>query len=191
LHGSYSAAARQHRLSLQQAIEKLLKGLLTLAGKRGGRTHLLERLAALVLTSFPDLADLLATARRWSERVTVYRYPEEDTPAEPDEVEIRTALAVIDALATRLKAANPEPQRRNPLASDRGTAAQAETPDRGWGVAAQGQAPRCREPNAIRWWTRPTGARSASLDAVAGHLVEARTTGSPNDAPNNLGTFGR
>jgi len=96
----------------QQAIEKLLKGFLTLAGKRGGRIHSLERLAALVQTSFLDLADQLATTRRWSDWVTVYRYPEEDAPPEPDEAEIRTALAVIDALANRLKAANPEPSGR-------------------------------------------------------------------------------
>ena len=93
----------------QQAIEKLLNGFLTLAGKRGGRIHSLERLAALVQTSFPDLADQLATARRWSDWLTVYRYPEEDEPAEPDEAEIRTALGVIDVLATYLRAANPEP----------------------------------------------------------------------------------
>lgn len=93
----------------QQAIEKLLKGFLTLAGKRGGRTHSLERLAAAVQTSFPEAADLLATARRWSDWVTVYRYPEEDAPPEPDEDEIRTALAVIDALAARLGALNRGP----------------------------------------------------------------------------------
>jgi HEPN domain-containing protein len=93
----------------RQAIEKLLKGFLTLAGKRGGRMHSLERLATLVQTSFPHLADLLETARRWCDWVTVCRYPEEDAPPEPDESEIRAALAVIDTLAARLRAANPEP----------------------------------------------------------------------------------
>jgi uncharacterized protein len=44
----------------QQAIEKLLKGFLTLAGKRGGKTHSLEQLGAAAAASFPDLAELVA-----------------------------------------------------------------------------------------------------------------------------------
>jgi HEPN domain-containing protein len=93
----------------QQAVEKLLKGFLTLAGKRGGKTHSLEQLGALAQQSFPDIAGLVAAAHDWSKWATVYRYPEEDAPPEPDEAELRAALAVIDALAVRLRAANPEP----------------------------------------------------------------------------------
>src|SRR5437667_3278902 len=59
----------------QQAIEKLLKGFLTLAGKRGGKTHSLEQLGTLAQASFPNIADLAAAARNWSEWATEYRYP--------------------------------------------------------------------------------------------------------------------
>ncbi len=93
----------------QQAVEKLLKGFLTLAGKRGGKTHSPEQLGALAQQSFPDIAGFVAAAHDWSKWATAYRYPEEDAPPEPEEAEIRAALAVIDALAARLRAANPEP----------------------------------------------------------------------------------
>jgi HEPN domain-containing protein len=93
----------------QQAVEKLLKGFLTLAGKRGGKTHSLEQLGASAQQSFPDIAGLVAAAHDWSKWATVYRYPEEDAPPEPDEAELRAALDVINALAARLRAANPEP----------------------------------------------------------------------------------
>lgn len=93
----------------QQAVEKLLKGFLTLAGRRGGKTHSLEQLGTLAQASFPDIAELVAAAHGWSKWAAVYRYPEEDAPPEPDEAEIRVALDVIDRLAARLRAANPEP----------------------------------------------------------------------------------
>lgn len=93
----------------QQAVEKLLKGFLTLAGKRGGKTHSLEQLGGLAQASFPEIAELVAVATGWSDWVRVYRYPEEDAPPEPDEAEIRAALDVIDALAAHLRAANRQP----------------------------------------------------------------------------------
>lgn len=96
----------------QQAVEKLLKGFLTLAGKRGGKTHSLEELGAAAAASFPDIAELVAAAKDWSDWAVVYRYPSDDAPPVPDENELRQALAVIDALAVRLRAANPEPSGR-------------------------------------------------------------------------------
>jgi uncharacterized protein len=93
----------------QQALEKLLKGFLTLAGRRGGKTHSLEQLGNLAQASFPEIAELVGAAHGWSEWAWVYRYPEEDTPPVPDEAEIRAALEVIDRLAARLRAASPEP----------------------------------------------------------------------------------
>jgi HEPN domain-containing protein len=96
----------------QQAIEKLLKGFLTLAGKRGGKTHSLEGLGAAAAASFPELAELVATAGGWTEWATAYRYPEENAPPEPSETEIRAALDVIDRLAARLRRAAPEPPDR-------------------------------------------------------------------------------
>jgi HEPN domain-containing protein len=93
----------------QQAVEKLLKGFLTLAGKRSGKTHSLEKLGAAAAASFPDIARLAAAAKDWSDRVLVYRYPSDDVPPVPDEGELRHALDVIDQLAMRLRAANREP----------------------------------------------------------------------------------
>jgi HEPN domain-containing protein len=92
----------------QQAVEKLLKGFLTLAGRRGGKTHSLEQLGALAQASFPDIAELIAAAHGWSKWAWVYRYPEEDAPPQPDEAEIGAALDVIDRLAARLRAERPQ-----------------------------------------------------------------------------------
>jgi hypothetical protein len=71
----------------QQAIEKMLKGFLTLAGKRGGKTHSLEHLGSHAQAIFPEIGDLVAAARGWSDWVHVFRYPEVDAPPEPDEAE--------------------------------------------------------------------------------------------------------
>jgi uncharacterized protein len=93
----------------QQALEKLLKGFLTLAGKRGGKTHALNRLGAAAAKSFPGIKQLVATAKNWSDWAFIYRYPSDRAPPVPDEDELRRALDLIDALAARLRAANPEP----------------------------------------------------------------------------------
>ena len=95
----------------QQALEKLLKGFLTLAGKRAGKTHSLARLGAAAAASFPEIAGLVAAAKDWSNWAVDFRYPSPTGSAKPlpEEAEFRRALAVIDALATRLRSANPEP----------------------------------------------------------------------------------
>jgi HEPN domain-containing protein len=95
----------------QQAVEKLLKGFLTLAGRRGGKTHSLARLGNAAAESFPEIAELVAVARGWSRWAVDFRYPTSKgrmKPA-PSEDELQRALAVIDALAAQLRAANPEP----------------------------------------------------------------------------------
>jgi HEPN domain-containing protein len=95
----------------QQAVEKLLKGFLTLAGKRGGKTHSLARLGTAAAASFPEITDLVAAAKAWSNWAFEFRYPGErgGRKPPPDEDELRRALDVIDALAAHLRAANPEP----------------------------------------------------------------------------------
>ena len=93
----------------QQALEKLLKGFLTLAGKRGGKTHALDRWGAAAAKSFPEIEELVAAAKNWSDWAFIYRYPSDKAPPVPDENELRRALDVIDKLAARLGAANPEP----------------------------------------------------------------------------------
>lgn len=94
----------------QQAVEKLLKGFLVLARKRSRKTHSLSDLGAMAQASFPDIAELIAAAENWSNWAVAYRYPSEegDAPPEPDEDELRRALAVIDALANRLRAERPQ-----------------------------------------------------------------------------------
>ena len=93
----------------QQALEKLLEGFLTLTGKRGGKTHALDRLGTVAARSFPEIEELVAAARNWSDWAFIYRCPSDEMPPVPDEDELRRALDVIDALAVRLRAANPEP----------------------------------------------------------------------------------
>jgi HEPN domain-containing protein/predicted nucleotidyltransferase len=95
----------------QRAVEKLLKGFLTLAGKRSGKTHSLIRLGGAAAESFPELAESIAAAKNWGDWAVDFRYPPRRGRAKPvpDEDELRQALDVIDRLATRLRQANPEP----------------------------------------------------------------------------------
>jgi HEPN domain-containing protein len=94
----------------QQAIEKLLKGFLVLVGKRSRKTHSLAQLSAIVLESFPDIENLVTAARNWSDWAFEYRYPSMRGSAKPvpEEGELRRALAMIDVLAARLRAARPQ-----------------------------------------------------------------------------------
>src|SRR5438132_1364483 len=90
----------------QQSAEKLLKGFLTLAAKRSRKTHSLTELGTAAEASFPEIADLVATAKGWSNWAFEFRYPPRRGRAKPlpDEKELRRALGVIDALAARLRA---------------------------------------------------------------------------------------
>ena len=95
----------------QQAVEKLFKGFLTLAAKRSRKTHSLAELGAAAEASFPEIVDLVAAAKGWSSWAFEFRYPPRRGRPKPlpQEDELRRALAVIDALAAHLRAANPEP----------------------------------------------------------------------------------
>jgi HEPN domain-containing protein len=97
----------------QQAVEKLLKGYLTLAGKRSRKTHSLSQLGALATEAFPEIGDVAADAEAWSGWAVEYRYPSQRGRRKPlpEDAELRRALAVIDTLAARLRAVNPEPPR--------------------------------------------------------------------------------
>jgi HEPN domain-containing protein len=92
----------------QQALEKLLKRFLTLAGKRSRKTHSLSQLGAAARANFPDVAERAAAAQRWTEWPTAYRHPDEDDPPEPDDSEIGAALDIIGRLAARLQAERPQ-----------------------------------------------------------------------------------
>jgi predicted nucleotidyltransferase len=101
----------------QQAVEKLLRGFLVLAGRRSRKTHSLSELVTLAqppkrpagpaVRGVPEIADLVTAVGKWSSWAFDFRYPLEDPPAEPDDEELHRALAVIDALAARLRAARP------------------------------------------------------------------------------------
>ena len=95
----------------QQAAEKLLKGFLTLAGKRSGKTHSLAQLGDAAQASFPEIAEMVNAARSWTSWAFEFRYPAARGRAEPlpEEEELRHALVVINAMIRRLRAANPEP----------------------------------------------------------------------------------
>jgi HEPN domain-containing protein len=94
----------------QQAVEKLFKGFLTLAAKRSRKTHSLAELGTAAEASFPEIGGLVAAARGWSSWAFEFRYPPRRGRPKllPDEVELRRALATIDVLATRLRAARPQ-----------------------------------------------------------------------------------
>jgi hypothetical protein len=66
-------------------------------------------LGAAAAKSFPEIEELVAAAKNWSDWAFIYRYPPDKAPPVPDENELRRALDVIDKLASRLMAANPEP----------------------------------------------------------------------------------
>ena len=95
----------------QQAVEKLFKGFLTLAGKRGRKTHSLAQPGAAAAASFPGIAELADTAKSWTNWATDFRYPSRRGRPEPppQEDELQQALTVIDTLAAHLRTANPEP----------------------------------------------------------------------------------
>jgi HEPN domain-containing protein len=57
----------------QQAVEKVLKGFLVLAGIDFRRTHDLTALGKLVLSHFPSLQSILRIDSRWTAWGVVYR----------------------------------------------------------------------------------------------------------------------
>lgn len=83
----------------QQAAEKLVKGLLTLAHTPFRKTHDLEALRDLVVPNFPDLVtmiDRLVPVTDWGQ---AFRYPDLTGEPVPTPEEIRGVLADIRQLA--------------------------------------------------------------------------------------------
>ena len=94
----------------QQAVEKLLKGFLMLAGKRSPKTHSLEQLGAMAQASFPRSPILSLQPRTGAAgRLTTVIRRRGAAPSHCRKNELNRALVVIDALAVRLRAANPAP----------------------------------------------------------------------------------
>lgn len=89
----------------QQAAEKLVKGLLVVAGAGFPRTHDLAELAGRAMPFYPDLSPILDAIGPLTVWSVAYRYPgvEEDDEPDPGEAALRAALATIGALTSRLQ----------------------------------------------------------------------------------------
>jgi len=89
----------------QQAAEKILKGLLIIAGVEFALTHDLDRLASTAEPHYPEARALLEPIRRLTLWGIAYRYPGPDpVPEPPAYSDIEQVLTTIDALAERLRA---------------------------------------------------------------------------------------
>jgi HEPN domain-containing protein len=84
----------------QQAIEKLMKGLLVLANVPFSKTHDLRTIGGSVVLNYPDWADLVSATFAWTVWGYAYRYPGPEDHGLPSPEELRRALATFDELAT-------------------------------------------------------------------------------------------
>ncbi|WP_051329136.1 HEPN domain-containing protein [Geminicoccus roseus] len=82
----------------QQAVEKLLKGLLVAGAIRPRKTHDLDFLADEVGSVWPALAPLAEPLRRCTTWGFAYRYPLPEEEPAPTVAEIRATLAQIEDL---------------------------------------------------------------------------------------------
>jgi HEPN domain-containing protein len=89
----------------QQAAEKLLKGLLIIAGVDFAPTHDLNRLTSAAEAHFPDALALFEAIRPLTPWGVAYRYPGPDPVPEPlpSVAEVERVLSVIAGLAARLR----------------------------------------------------------------------------------------
>ncbi|MFZ3238005.1 MAG: HEPN domain-containing protein [Stellaceae bacterium] len=89
----------------QQAGEKLLKGLLIIAGVEFALTHDLNRLASVAEPFYPDAQDLFEAIRPLTIWGVAYRYPGVESVPEPFPLgtEIEQVLDVIRSLTDRLR----------------------------------------------------------------------------------------
>ncbi|MEO5375081.1 MAG: HEPN domain-containing protein [Alphaproteobacteria bacterium] len=89
---------------LQQACEKVLKGLLVLAGQRMPKTHDLDELASLTTPHFPQWASLFDVMRSLTVWGTAYRYPSlgDDQEPEPSLTETETVARLVERLVAEI-----------------------------------------------------------------------------------------
>lgn len=88
----------------QQAAEKLVKGLLVVAGVEFARTHDMARLGDLAAAHYPALRDLLERTGRLTAWSYAYRYSGVEDAVEPSSEVLRQALATVEEIAVRLRA---------------------------------------------------------------------------------------
>ena len=88
----------------QQAAEKLMKGLLILAGQSFRKTHDLDELAEAAQAHYPSLGIHLDACRRFTHWGLAGRYPavEDDAVALPTSEEVATAARQIEAFAVAI-----------------------------------------------------------------------------------------
>jgi len=88
----------------QQAAEKLVKGLLVVAGVGFARTHDMARLGDLAAVHYPALRDLLEATGRLTAWSYAYRYPCVEEAVEPPPTVLRQSLATVEQIAVHLRA---------------------------------------------------------------------------------------
>jgi HEPN domain-containing protein len=93
----------------QQAVEKLMKGILVWSNRDFRRTHDLSELADEVVAARPDLERFVRATEDWTVWGIAYRYPSPGGSPEPEPTiaELRNALQLIDELASAVRALGP------------------------------------------------------------------------------------
>lgn len=91
----------------QQAAEKVIKGLLVVAGATFARTHDMDELVDLALVHYPNQKSSFEAVRRLTLWGVAYRYPGPEDVSEPvpTDAEIAAVLDRIEALAATLHSA--------------------------------------------------------------------------------------
>jgi len=82
----------------QQAIEKLMKGLLVLANVPFPRTHDLRTIGSTVIVHYPNWSDLFSATFAWSVWGYAYRYPGPEDYELPSPEELHQAMVKFDQL---------------------------------------------------------------------------------------------
>ena len=96
----------------QQATEKLLKGLLVLAGVPFSKTHDLQPLRDLAVSRFPDLHSLIDRLVPLTPWAHTYRYPNMGGDPAPSVEELHGILDAIGQFAARVASLN-DPSRED------------------------------------------------------------------------------
>lgn len=93
----------------QQAAEKLIKGVLVLAGVSVRKTHDLDELADLAAPCFPAMASRLDAVRPLTDWAEAFRYPGIDplVAPEPSRSALRKAVDVLELLHEEIKRLAP------------------------------------------------------------------------------------
>lgn len=86
----------------QQSVEKVIKGMLVVAGIHFPKTHDLRALGDLAEVHFPAWRDLFTRCIPLTGWGYAYRYPGLEDEPPPDTVDLSDALAMIDQLSAHL-----------------------------------------------------------------------------------------